>query len=689
MKIEEELRGLLKGRSLMVAEDEDRIRDLMQLQLRKVCDEVYSAADGEEAVAIYHEHRPDIILLDLKMPGFDGNEVIEKIRHADQDTIVIVVTAHADLDTHLHAVDGVIIKPAEFHDILKIMRRALIEENRKKMAESENRFRVLVYFKKEYFQGKLTSALENENVEFVIAKNPQQARRFLDKYTIHFIYIEILEQEELDFISEIKKNPLTRDIPLSVLAPSDSTQQREQLYKIGISDYFVEPFFKSDVLNRFKSLVSREGGFKSSMTTRQIDAVVGLLHCEMLALRMESVAKMMGHFMKMDIIESMDVSRVCKLMSIAIEKCDAKEAIEYMRILYIAKPLLDIMTTKGEKMTSALMWRVVDMERQLLGKAPYHPEISLDSEGEKHLEELYQNDFLMVDSFDDIRYAQILVEGMIPHVSKKKENTEAFVQELRTVLVHNVTFHNGCDMTASQVAEKIEVTIKPHDHQIKAHCLKVMGIETVIGKQRQLECRKSEKSGYPEYILTLGMIEEKVPEVVQEVITPQVISAPHEVEPTKSAMEYLHENPLEADEEELFRDIENEMLEILDNAHRLSNLQLIVTQLQSLILKYANALIYHNEFSNIAEALLGLGRMVENTADLEIDEKQGQQIIFVLDSIISNLKKWRHSIFVEQDAADIHYLDNSIVADCDQFLMMLFPPEDSEYDDEDDGLELF
>ncbi|HZG84259.1 response regulator [Paenibacillus sp.] len=55
--------------------------------------EVIVASNGETGYRLYEEHRPDLILTDLLMPGLSGQELLQKIRETDADTKVIVISA--------------------------------------------------------------------------------------------------------------------------------------------------------------------------------------------------------------------------------------------------------------------------------------------------------------------------------------------------------------------------------------------------------------------------------------------------------------------------------------------------------------------------------------------------------------------------------------------------------------------
>ncbi|MGY1689736.1 response regulator [Geodermatophilus sp. SYSU D01105] len=83
---------------------------------------VGEAADGDQAVEMIAEHRPDVVLLDLSMPGSDGVSVIRRLRAAGDPTRVLVLTSFSDAGLVLDAVsagaDGYLLKQSRAEQIL-------------------------------------------------------------------------------------------------------------------------------------------------------------------------------------------------------------------------------------------------------------------------------------------------------------------------------------------------------------------------------------------------------------------------------------------------------------------------------------------------------------------------------------------------------------------------------------------
>ena len=75
---------------ILIVDDDENIAELISLYLTKECFETKIAGDGEEAIRQYREYKPDLILLDLMLPGIDGYEVCREIRRASQSPIIML-----------------------------------------------------------------------------------------------------------------------------------------------------------------------------------------------------------------------------------------------------------------------------------------------------------------------------------------------------------------------------------------------------------------------------------------------------------------------------------------------------------------------------------------------------------------------------------------------------------------------
>lgn len=86
------------GASILLVDDEEGIRTVLGISLADAGYHVTTAASGEEALARFAERKPDIVLTDIKMPGLSGLDLLERLKAADPEVEVIMLTGHGDMD---------------------------------------------------------------------------------------------------------------------------------------------------------------------------------------------------------------------------------------------------------------------------------------------------------------------------------------------------------------------------------------------------------------------------------------------------------------------------------------------------------------------------------------------------------------------------------------------------------------
>ena len=112
---------------ILVVDDEEGIRQLYQEELEEEGYEVELAEKGKEALEKISKAKPDAVILDLKMPGMGGLEVLERIREQDKDLPVIICTAYGEYKSDLTtwASDAYVVKSADLTGLKGVIRRFL------------------------------------------------------------------------------------------------------------------------------------------------------------------------------------------------------------------------------------------------------------------------------------------------------------------------------------------------------------------------------------------------------------------------------------------------------------------------------------------------------------------------------------------------------------------------------------
>ena len=99
---------------LYVEDDSSTREEVIEILQRRVR-EVLSARDGKEGLTIFREHKPDLVVTDIRMPAMDGLKMARAIREENKGALIIITTAHSDIPYMLEAIDiGVdqyVIKP--------------------------------------------------------------------------------------------------------------------------------------------------------------------------------------------------------------------------------------------------------------------------------------------------------------------------------------------------------------------------------------------------------------------------------------------------------------------------------------------------------------------------------------------------------------------------------------------------
>ena len=91
-------------KSLLVVDDEEGIRKVLSIALADMGYRVRTAVNGAEALRIFEDARPPIVLTDIKMPEMDGIELLRRLKKISPETEVIMVTGHGDMDLAIKSV---------------------------------------------------------------------------------------------------------------------------------------------------------------------------------------------------------------------------------------------------------------------------------------------------------------------------------------------------------------------------------------------------------------------------------------------------------------------------------------------------------------------------------------------------------------------------------------------------------
>lgn len=112
---------------ILIVDDQFGIRMLLNEVLRKEGYETYLASNGMEALELLSLHQPDLVFLDMKIPGMDGIEILNKMKEHSPDVKVIMMTAYGELDLINTATSsgaiGYLPKPFDILELISLSKK--------------------------------------------------------------------------------------------------------------------------------------------------------------------------------------------------------------------------------------------------------------------------------------------------------------------------------------------------------------------------------------------------------------------------------------------------------------------------------------------------------------------------------------------------------------------------------------
>jgi CheY-like chemotaxis protein len=135
--------AFVERHTVLVADDEEDVRFLLSRLLGDVGYEVHLAQDGLEALQKIDETRPDLMILDLMMPGLDGWGVLKKLETHPSPPIVVLLTARGDPESFARGIRAgaaaYVTKPFRFHELIATVQGLLSTDAKARATHGERR----------------------------------------------------------------------------------------------------------------------------------------------------------------------------------------------------------------------------------------------------------------------------------------------------------------------------------------------------------------------------------------------------------------------------------------------------------------------------------------------------------------------------------------------------------------------
>lgn len=261
---------------------------LLEAKLQSEYFDVVTAMDGPSALETIKMHSPDLVLLDVMMPGMDGFEVCEAIKANPETTHipVVMVTALSDPADRVRGLeagaDDFLTKPlndtALFARVRSLVRLKILTDEWRLREQTSDRFGVL---DKEHVLTeadtsgahillvednandlkRVREALEVESAVITHSESINAARYVLaeDKaFDLVVVNLDMQEDDPLRFVSQLRANESTRYTPILILAEEQDVDRVAKGLDLGINDYLLKPIDRNEFLARARTQIKRQ-----------------------------------------------------------------------------------------------------------------------------------------------------------------------------------------------------------------------------------------------------------------------------------------------------------------------------------------------------------------------------------------------------------------------------------------------
>ena len=285
---------------------------LLEAKLASEYYEVLTATSGEEALEKVERDVPDIVLLDVMMPGMDGFEVCRHIKSnpAHAHIPVVMVTALTDAADRVRGLeagaDDFLSKPLNDTALMARVRSlvrlkmtvdewrvrentanqlGVVEEAHSAMNESVENARILVVDDQKYDSDKFVEAMKEDQTIVEVVTNGADAMEHViaNDYDLMVISLNLASEDGLRLCSHIRSSERSRSVPILMTAVDEDMSRIAHGLEMGAHDYIIRPVDKNELLARVRTQIRRKrfqerlrSTYELSLSMALTDSLTGL-----------------------------------------------------------------------------------------------------------------------------------------------------------------------------------------------------------------------------------------------------------------------------------------------------------------------------------------------------------------------------------------------------------------------------
>lgn len=285
---------------------------LLEAKLRSEYFDVVTALNGADALKCIKSDEPDIVLLDIMMPGMDGFEVCERIK-SNPDTMhipVVMITALSDSSDRVRGLesgaDDFLTKPvndtALFARVRSLTRLKMLTDEWRRREQTSDQLgvlagdgpmnlvettgaKVLVLEDNPVDARKIVDALGTDEADCEVAEDVSVAMAALrsNPFELVVMNLRLKADDALRFASLLRAQENTRHTPILVIAEEEDLNRLAKGLDLGINDYLMRPIDRQELLARARTQIRRyryqhrlRRNYERSLAMALTDSLTGL-----------------------------------------------------------------------------------------------------------------------------------------------------------------------------------------------------------------------------------------------------------------------------------------------------------------------------------------------------------------------------------------------------------------------------
>ena len=239
-------------KKILVIDDEADIREIVRLYLAEEGFKVIEAGNGQDGILTAQREKPDLIILDIMMPGINGFEVAKHLKD-DPNTHnipIIILSVLAQDSQYRHGILDYISKPFRQEELVGIIKKVF-----EKVKGRPNKKSVLIVDDDPDIVDIIAICLKDNNIVPEKAYNGLDALENIKTKNVDLILLDINMpgMNGFEVIKQLKLNKKTCDIPIVVLTGTYiSEDDKKHGLTLGVAKYLTKPFSADDLTKEIK-----------------------------------------------------------------------------------------------------------------------------------------------------------------------------------------------------------------------------------------------------------------------------------------------------------------------------------------------------------------------------------------------------------------------------------------------------